>query len=243
MKSLRLRLTVWFGVSFIFLTITFAAFSYWYLDSELHKKNWFKDYPEHPDWRIHGSYTEPEIRDILRELVETAMLYTAPLALSALLVGYILARKSVRPITSVNHQLQSIRPPNLSQRIELPEIDVEFRDLVHNTNDLLDRLDHAFHDMSEYAAKVAHELRTPLAILRLKVEQAGDRIAPELAEELQAELHQLTHVVDQSLLIAKAEQRRLVLHPCAFDLEQLVADVAEDFALIAQEEARLVRLF
>jgi K+-sensing histidine kinase KdpD len=96
--------------------------------------------------------------------------------------------------------------------------------------------------MSEYAAKVAHELRTPLAILRLKVEQAGDRIPPELAEQLQAELHQLTHVVDQSLLIAKAEQGRLKLQPRELDLAQLVLDVAEDFTLLAQEAGRTVRL-
>ncbi len=242
MRSLQLRLAVWFGVSFVFLTLVFAGFTYRYLDVELHNKNWRRNYPEHPDWRLHGSYSEAEIRDILGELVETAMLYTVPLALAAIGMGYVLARKSVGPIASVNRQLQAIRPPNLSKRIELPEIDAEFRDLVGHTNDLLERLDHAFNDMSEYAAKVAHELRTPLAILRLKVEQAGGRIAPELAEELQAELHQLTHVVDQSLLIAKAEQRRLILNPRAFDLAQLVVDVAEDFALLAQEDGRVVRL-
>jgi light-regulated signal transduction histidine kinase (bacteriophytochrome) len=96
--------------------------------------------------------------------------------------------------------------------------------------------------MSEYAAKVAHELRTPLAILRLKVEQAGQQIQPDLAEELQSELHQLAHVVDQSLLIAKAEQGRLVLQPQRFDLGRLVADIAEDFSLLAREEARVVNL-
>jgi signal transduction histidine kinase len=143
------------------------------------------------------------VRDILGELMETAVAYGVPLALATLLIGYWLARKSVAPITAVNEQLQSIRAPKLSQRLQLPEPDREFRDLVSHINDLLARLEKSFNDMSEYAAKVTHELRTPLAILRLKVEQAGGQIAPELAEELQAELHQLAHVVDQSLLIAK----------------------------------------
>jgi signal transduction histidine kinase len=158
------------------------------------------------------------------------------------LIGYWLARKSVRPIAEVNRQLQDIRAPDLSRRIDSPELDAEFRDLVRHINELLARLEKSFNDMGEYSAKVAHELRTPLAILRLKVEQAGNRIAHELAEELQAELHQLTHVVDQSLLMAKAGQGRLVLHPRDFDLTELLADVAEDFALLAQEEDRRVNV-
>ena len=62
------------------------------------------------------------------------------------------------------------------------------------------------------------------------------------AEQLQAELHQLTHIVDQSLLIAKAEQGRLKQQPGIFDLAQLVGDVAEDFALLAREDERTLRL-
>jgi signal transduction histidine kinase len=220
----------------------FMVFTYRLLDAELHHKSWQSDYPEHPDWKLHGSYSEAEVRDILGEFMETSVAYGMPLALAALLIGYWLARKSVKPIAAVNEQLQSIRAPNLSQRIQLPEPDREFRDLVRHINDLLARLEKSFNDMSEYAAKVAHELRTPLAILRLKVEQAGGQIAPELAEELQAELHQLAHVVDQSLLIAKAEQGRLLLTPRPFDLAALVADMAEDFSLLAQEEDRVLHL-
>jgi signal transduction histidine kinase len=240
-KSLRWRLAAWFSISVLLVLVTFIGFTYYVLNSELHQKNWQRDYPDHPDWKLHGSYSEAEIDDILGELVETSLLYGTPLAVAAVFIGLALSNKSLRPIARLNEQLQLIRAPDLSRRIEVPEADAEFRDLVRHINESLGRLDRAFTDMSEYAAKVAHELRTPLAILRLKVEQAGDRIAPELAEQLQTELHQLTHVVDQSLLIAKAEQGRLILQPRRLDLAQLVMDVAEDFALLAQEDGRTVR--
>jgi len=242
MKSLRARLTLWFAASLVLVLAVFVIFTYRILDAELRNKSWRQNYPDHPDWKLHGSYSEEEIQDIMGELVETSLIYGLPLALAALLIGYWLARKSVRPIARVNEQLHSIHAPDLSQRVGLPEMDEEFRDLVHHINSLLARLEKSFNDMSEYAAKVAHELRTPLAILRLKVEQAGQQIQPELAEELQAELHQLSHVVDQSLLIAKAEQGRLVLQPQRFDLGRLVAEMAEDFSLLAQEEGRVVNL-
>jgi signal transduction histidine kinase len=242
MKSLRWRLAAWFGVSVLLLLTAFVSFTYYFLNSELRHKNWQRDYPDHPDWKLHGSYSEAEIADIMEELIEISLLYGLPLTLAAIVIGFVLANHSLRPIARLNEQLQTIRAPDLARRIELPEVDAEFRGLVKHINELLGRVDHAFTDMSEYAAKVAHELRTPLAILRLKVEQGGDRIPPELAEQLQTELHQLTHVIDQSLLIAKADQGRLKLQVCVFDLAQLVTDVAEDFALLAQDNDRLVRL-
>ncbi|MBP9900846.1 MAG: histidine kinase dimerization/phospho-acceptor domain-containing protein [Verrucomicrobiota bacterium] len=242
MKSLRWRLAAWFGVSVLLLLTLFVGFTYYFLNSELHHKTWQRDYPDHPDWKLHGSYSEAEIADIMGELIEISLLYGLPLTLAAILIGFALANHSLRPIARLNEQLQTIRAPDLSRRIDLPEADAEFRGLVKHLNELLGRLDRAFTDMSEYAAKVAHELRTPLAILRLKVEQGGERVPPELAEHLQTELHHLTHVIDQSLLIAKADQGRLELQLHVFDLALLVADVAEDFALLAQDNARMVKL-
>src|SRR5213075_628857 len=103
---------------------------------------------------------------------------------------------------------------------------------------MLTRLDGSFAEMSEYAAKVAHELRTPLTILRHKVEQSQGRIDPDLAESLQEELLRLSHVVDQSLLIAKAGQGRLEWGVEAFDLTAAVSEVIQDFELLASEDGR-----
>lgn len=242
MKSLVGRLALWFGASFVLVTVVMVYATHHHLQEELHDKHWKTDYPTHPDWKIHGSYSEAEIDDILDELIEGALLYGIPLSIGAGLLGYWLARKSVRPIGSVNQQLAGIDAHHLSLRIELPEIDREFRDLVRNINALIERLQVAFEEMNEYAAKIAHELRTPLAILRLKVEQAGNRIPAELSEEVQAELHHLTHVVDQSLLIAKADQGRVKLNRSDFDLVTVVKDIAEDFSRLAVEDGRSVEL-
>ena len=241
MKSLVTRLAIWFGISFIFVTVVMVVATHHHLEEELHDKTWKKDYPDHPDWKLHGSFSEAEVDDILEELIEGALIYGIPLAIGAGFLGFWLARKSVRPIISVNRQLQAIGAHNLSKRIELPEIDREFRDLVRNINALIERLEISFAEMSEYAAKVAHELRTPLAILRLKFEQAGTSVPAELSEEIQAELHQLTHVVDQSLLIAKAEQGRVLIHRTEFDLCAMVSDLTEDFSRLAHEDGRAVR--
>jgi signal transduction histidine kinase len=238
MKSLRLRLTVWFGLSFLAVSAALLGLTYRDINLELHQRHWQKDYPDHPDWTLHGSYTQPEIDDVMEDLVESTAIYLIPLVAAVLVIGYFLARKSLRPIASVNEQLRAISPKDLQRKIELAEVDSEFRDLLHHINDLLSRLHTSFAEMSEYAAKVAHELRTPLMIMRLKLEQPDAKINPVLAEELQEELHRLTHVVDQSLLIAKAEQGRLVLNPEPFDLSKVLTDLVKDFDLLAAENER-----
>jgi len=242
MKSLRWRLSAWFGVSLVLLLTAYFAGIYHLLHAELHERRWQQDYPDHPDWKLHGSYSEAEIADIMGEFLDLSIHYGIPLTVLAVIIGFALSNRSLKPIQILTAQLQTIRAPDLSRRIEMPDVDAEFRGLVQQINELLGRVDQAYTDMSEYAAKVTHELRTPLSILRLKTEQAGNLIPPELGEQLQAELHQLKYVVDQSLLIAKAEQGRLQLHPVRFDLAGLVAEVAEDFTLLAEESDRAVRL-
>jgi signal transduction histidine kinase len=149
-----------------------------------------------------------------------------------------MAHHSLRPIAGVNRQLAKITPGNLAEPIQLTEADEEFRDLLQQLNGLLKRLDASFAEMNRYAAKVAHELRTPLAILRLKLEQAGDRIAPELADELESELHQLTYVVEQSLLIARAELGRATTQRTVLNFSDTIQDLVEDFRLLALEQGR-----
>ena len=238
MKSLRLRLTLWFGLSFVAVVVVFGTLTYRALDLELRQKSIARDYPSHPDWKLHGTFSKAEVQDIMTELMENALGYSLPLVVLALAMGYWLARKSVAPIASVNAQLRSIQSKTLQQRITLTEADAEFRDLVHHINELLARLEDAFGRMSEYAARVAHELRTHLAILRLKVERSDQRIAADLAEEFQDELSRLTHVTDQLLLIAQAEQRRVVFDNRDLDLGAMLSDLVQDFRLLAQESQR-----
>lgn len=224
------------------VVVVFGTLTYHALDLELRRKSIARDYPNHPDWKLHGTFSKEEVKDIMTELMERALGYSLPLVGLALAMGYVLARKSVAPIASVNEQLRGIQSKTLQQRITLAEADTEFRDLVHHINELLARLEDAFGKMSEYAARVAHELRTHLAVLRLKVERSDNRIAPELAEELQDELSRLTHVTDQLLLIAQAEQRRVVFNHRDIDLSAYLSDLVQDFGLIARESHRELQL-
>lgn len=241
MKSLRVRLTLWFTVGFVAVAAVFMGFTYRQLDLELRRGTFEREQNINPNWILHGSYSEEEVEEIMGTLVRSSLIASLPVALLILLLGHVIARQSLRPIESLNRQLQTISPRTLGRSLKLPEDDREFVSLLRHINEMLARLDASFGEMREYAAKVAHELRTPLTILRHKVEQSQGRIDPELAESLQEELLRLSHVVNQSLLIARAGQGRLDWNLSPFDLSALLSDLVHDFDLLASTDGRKVR--
>ncbi|MGA8655543.1 MAG: hypothetical protein WB586_05285 [Chthoniobacterales bacterium] len=89
---------------------------------------------------------------------------------------------------------------------------------------------------------MARELRAPLTIIRLKIEEAADKIEPSLAEEIQTELLRLTMHVEQALLIARAEQGHLRPNRLRFDLAALLEDVVQDFRLLARDQDRQIEV-
>src|SRR6266850_124458 len=242
MKSLRVRLTLWFTLGFVAVAGIFIFFTYRALDLELRRGTFQRERNINPNWILRGSYSEQEVEEIMARLVQSSLIVSLPLVLLIIVLGYFIARQSLRPIEKLNRQLQSIGPRTLGQKVELPEADEQFVSLLGHLNEMLGRLELSFSEMSEYAAKVAHELRTPLTIIRHKVEQSQGRIDPDLAEELQEELLRLTHVVEQSLLIAKAEQGRLVWRIEPFDLGSMVRELANDFQPLAAQHDRAVNL-
>ena len=242
MKSLRWRFAVWFTLSVLAVLGVFIGITYTHLQRELRMEKWERSQPGRADWKLHGSYSDAEVDDIAGELRTLALLYTGPVALLALGLGYYLARRSFKPVAVLNRQLQAIGGHSLQQRVRLADADQEFQSIEKNLNSLLTRLEESFRQLEEFSAQVAHELRTPLTLLRLQVEEAAGRIEPELAESLQDELRRLSDYVDQCLQLATAEQGRLALDLQPVAVRSLVTEMIEVYALLAQVENRPLRV-
>jgi signal transduction histidine kinase len=156
----------------------------------------------------------------------------------ALVAGYFIARRSVRPVREVNCQLSGLGPSTLAKRLQAPDVDPEVGELVHHVNELLARLELAFAHLREYTTQVAHELRTPLQLMRLRIEANAAGMNPELAEELQEELGRLSNYVENALTIARADQGRLELRAEPLALKELLTDVLEPFSRLAEADGR-----
>lgn len=241
MNSFAWRITCWFAASLLAVLTVFVAVTYLHLQHELRLEKWERAHPDHSHWLLHGSYSQDEVDDIAAELGRLSLIYALPVAIVALAVGRLFARRSLQPVEDLRQQLQSINARSLKDRVRLVRADREFQAIETSINALLERLEGAFQQLSEYSAQVAHELRTPLTLLRLKVEDAADLIEPSLAETLQEELHRLSDYVDQALLLATAEQGRLALHLERIPLAPLLEDLLETYQLWAKHEQRTLQ--
>jgi signal transduction histidine kinase len=130
-----------------------------------------------------------------------------------------------------------MRPESLHGGITIPEADPAIEGLANHLNALLDSAGTAYQEMAEFSARVAHELRTPLMLLRMRVEHAPPGMPPAFQEDLQDELGRLSRFVERSLLAAKAEQGALLPAAAPLSLSNLVRDVTGDYQLLAAERA------
>ncbi len=236
--SFRFKLAAWFALCFVLLLGALLLATHWHLDEELRQDRWDRSHPRFPGWVIHGSYTDEEVHDVLGELLKVWLAVGVPLAVAAAAAGYVMARRSLRPVRRINRELAALDLQTLERGITPPERDAELQRLVTHLNDLLARLDGSYRELADFTTRVAHELRTPLAVLRLRLESAAGSLPPEFSEEMQEELHRLTQLVERSLLAARAERGRLEVQPRSVDLSDLFGSLREDYQLAAEVQGR-----
>ena len=117
-------------------------------------------------------------------------------------------------------------------RLEEDEIPLELRPLIGAVNGALDRLDDSLEWQRGFSAEVAHELRTPLAIIQAELDLLS---ADEVTERLRKDVQELAQLVSDLLEAAEAA-RDMPVTEGSFDLVELAADIARRFAPIAERE-------
>jgi signal transduction histidine kinase len=234
--SFRFKIAAWFGISLTALIGLMMVTAHWHLDEELRVDQRDRSHPEYPNWVIHDSYTDAEVQDILSELIRTWLWVGTPAIAISLGVGFLLARRSVRPIRQINEQLNQLTIDTMQAGITTPEDDPALADLVAHINTSLERAGAAYEEMAGFTSSVAHELRTPLTLLRMKIEQSHSGFSGEVQEELQEELARLSRFVERSLLAAKAASGSLEPHTERVEVSQLLDDIVESYKLLADEQ-------
>ncbi len=177
----------------------------------------------------------------------SSMLLIAPLILvAALLVGYWVAGRSLKPLGAMVNELEAITDSrSLHRRLAVERTGDEVARLGNAVNHMFDRLERSFAALHRFTAEASHELKTPLMVLRAGVERALRNPATP-PESLQALDESLMHIgrmaelVDSLLTLARADEGQipLAVEPC--DLRDLVAEAAETANILAEEAALTV---
>lgn len=182
-----------------------------------------------------GKENAYDAEDILGELIHVWVWVGVPALALALAAGLLLANRSIRPVKLINRALAEKTPATLKAGIPLPEKDRELAELVSQINSLMFRVGDTYDEMSALSTRVAHELRTPLALLRMRIERSAEEIPPDLSEELQDELARLSRFVERSLLAAKAQAGRIDARRAPVGLSEVLEDLREPYEILAEQ--------
>ncbi len=157
--------------------------------------------------------------------------------------GWWIADRTVAPIQTIAVRAANISASDLSQRLPAAPAQDEIGHLTLVLNAMFDRLQRSFEQVTRFTSDASHELKTPLALMRVEIENAleSQSLAPaprELLENLGEQCSRLSLIVDGLLLLSRADDRHLALDRTQFDLVRLVRELMEDAEILA-EPARL----
>ena len=189
-----------------------------------------------------------ELRETLVRKLLVDMLWRQLLLMGVIaLVTVLVVQRATRPVRELGEAIEKRAADDLSP-IDAPDAPRELRPLVDATTEVMGRLQRLLDHQKRFVRDSAHQLRTPLAVLKAQVQSArrGD-VAPEQAlREINQTVERATTLANQMLSLAKVEQLRQqpesvalelgeVVRQIALDLSPLIADKALDFELAVDQ--------
>jgi signal transduction histidine kinase len=180
-----------------------------------------------------------EINQISRDIF-LAMLAAIPTVLLVTLIGSAwVASKAIAPVAEIRQAANRITAQRLDQRLPVPPTKDEIAGLIEMLNTTFERLQRSFEQSARFSADASHHLKTPIAILRADVEEiVADVECSEStrarAEGLLHRIHHLSSVVDNLLLLSRADAGRLELSKTEFNLEEVLEGVMDDALILAE---------
>jgi two-component system, OmpR family, heavy metal sensor histidine kinase CusS len=153
--------------------------------------------------------------------------------------GYWLSRRALAPVDRITQTARLITADSLSRRLEVTPTGDELERLSQTLNEMIARLENAFHRITRFTADASHELRTPLAVMRTTAEVAlrapqasGER--HEALEQIVAEIERMSHLVENLLLIAKADSGAAELKKRRVDIVEAIREACSEASVLAR---------
>lgn len=191
-------------------------------------------------WHVQVASPLAPTRRLLRDYFELAAILVAVVAAAGLGLGYAFSRLTLRPVRAIEQTARRISADTLGERIPVPAGRDELAALTVLLNQMFDRLEASFDQVRRFTADASHELKTPLALVRLNAEKLRPRLAgdPEglsTLEDLLEEISQLHQIIESLLFLSRAESGALALKARRVEIPDFVRDLAEDAVALAQD--------
>jgi signal transduction histidine kinase len=176
--------------------------------------------------------------DIVADFYRNVGWITLPILLVLLIADIAIFRRALLPLRQASEIASEIGPTRTDVRLPTGEIPREVRPLVTAVNSALDRLEEGFRIQRDFTADAAHELRTPLSILRTRLDLLEDK---KTVHALQQDVESMAHIISQLLDIAELDA--FVIDPLEkADLRSVTSEIAQFVAPLALAQGKEIAL-
>ncbi len=180
----------------------------------------------------------------LAELARRALVAGPAAVAAAVLVGVLLSRRALRPIGAIDAAARTIGGGPPGKRLPRTGNGDELDRLAETLNAMLERLEAAAARNLRFAGDVAHEVRTPLATIRTRLEAARDASDEAGRAPIGIALEEVSRVealARNLLLLSRADEGGVALARAPLDLARVAREAADFFAPLAEEKGVVFR--
>jgi len=180
---------------------------------------------------LYANGVQAGARTTLTHLLTYSLLSLAGVTLLAVVAGWIVAGRILRPVHRLIAAARAAGEQDLSQRIALQGPRDELRELADTFDTMLERLDRAFTSQQQFIANASHELRTPLTVMRTALDVVLARPEPtreelaSMAAEVRQAIDRSERLIKELLVLARNDQARALTDP--LDLAAVAEDALE----------------
>lgn len=189
---------------------------------------------------LHVGLESDDVEETLDDVLSLLTIAAPIVLVLAIGGGYLLAGRALAPVTAITNLAGRISERDLHARLDLDLPDDEIGRLARTFNGMLARIENGFERERRFTGDAAHELRTPLGLMRSQVDLAlaRPRSAAAYREALQGfdtDLERLIKLVGSLLTLARADTGQLSVERAPFDLEETIGLVLEQYEPVATE--------
>lgn len=179
-----------------------------------------------------------QFRDVVWRAVQLSI---GAVLLLGLVTWLFVSRRVLKRIDAVSATSKQIMGGDLGGRLKVDGSGDEFDRLAESLNAMLDRIEQLMHGLKEVSDNIAHDLKTPLTRMRMRIEQALDdpAVGEASREALTATLEDcdgLIRTFEALLRIARLEAGSAGVRTQAVDVAEIVREVAELYEPVAEEQ-------
>ncbi len=185
---------------------------------------------------------------LLNSLAQAQIIAIPLVLIMTSFVGLLFVRRILDPIEEIAETANKITHQDLSLRVESKHLDSEIKNLVDAFNEMIIRLERAFKHVNDFSSHVAHELKTPLAIIKGESEVilSKERDREEYKAAIRITLEEadrMRKTVEDLLLLAKLDYQPEVFRIEPFDFKEFFEEVCEQARILATERGLKVKTF